>query len=127
MNELANLGFTVPWHALDSRKAAFLAEELRREISSSHVLSGQIVLALAQRQDRDEVLFRIEGSPPRYAVVHLTWSKQRETSPKWPTTELFESLDQFLEQMRLDSEEFNDPPGEYFTSEYLKKKLMDQR
>jgi hypothetical protein len=127
MSDLSNIVFTVPWHALEQPRAGVLAKELYREVSPEHVLSGQTVVAIAARQDRDDVLFKIEGTPERYAIVHLTGRRTRETSPKCPTTKLFESLAQFLEiKMRFDTEEFSDPGGEYFSSEFLREHAPDQ-
>jgi hypothetical protein len=109
MSDLSNVVFTVPWHDLGQSRAEFLAKELYRELSSDHALSGETVVAVAARQDCDDVLFRVEGPPVRYAIVHLTGS--REVSPKWPITKFFDSLGQFLEvKMRFDTEEFHDPP-----------------
>jgi len=125
MSDLSNVVFTVPWHALEQPRAEVLAKELCRELSSDHVLSGQTVVAIAARQDCDDVLFRVEGPPERYAIVHLTGN--REVSHKWPATKFFDSLDQFVEvRMRFDTEEFHDPPGEHFSSEFLRRHAPDQ-
>jgi hypothetical protein len=78
-DELTGAVFKPPWHATGLGQAEQLAEELNREIPSNHVLAGCGVVAVAKRHDCDDVLFRIEGSPQRYALVHLTYRRKRET------------------------------------------------
>ena len=111
VNELTGAIFKPPWHATGLGQAEKLAEELNREVSSSHVLAGCRVVAVAKRQDCDDVLFRIEGRSQRYAVVHLTYRGKRETSPEWPGTILFDSLDEFLEK-RMGPDSLDFEPGE---------------
>ena len=59
----------------DSHAQSFVAE-LQRELSPEHPLFGQRFIAVARRFDCDDALFRIEGAPERFAVVHLTWRGQ---------------------------------------------------
>ena len=57
--------------------------------------------------DRDDVLFEISGGSARqYAVVHLTWSGKPEASGTCPFTRFFDSLDQWLEWMKADHEDY---------------------
>jgi hypothetical protein len=73
------------------------------------------MLAVAQRQDNDDVLFVSDGEiPPIVAVVHLTWSGHTETDPRWPLATLFESVDVWIKNGMLeDHKEFdlNCPSG----------------
>jgi hypothetical protein len=63
--------------------------------------------ALAVAMDRDDVLFAMaEGGTTRYAVVHLTWRRKTEPSGKWPSTEVFDSLDHWLAWMKADHEDY---------------------
>ncbi len=59
--------FLEPWAAVTSH-AANLEAEVRREVSEGHPLHGSSPSAVAQRTDSDDVLFRLEGMEPRYAV-----------------------------------------------------------
>jgi hypothetical protein len=84
-----------------------LALELKREVGPGHPLFSKSVKALALAIDRDDVLFEIsEGTTRRYAVVHLTWSGHMEQSAKWPSTQLFDSMAQWLEWMKADHQDY---------------------
>jgi hypothetical protein len=98
--------FLEPWNAVTSH-AANLEAELRREMSEDHPLYACSPTAIAQRTDCDDVLFRLDGSEPRYAVVHLTWRGQPEPRSPWPETRLFETMDQWRNLCMIpDHEEF---------------------
>ena len=68
-----------------------------REFAPGHVLAGRPMVARAARSDQDDVLFEVPGLG--YAVVHLTWSGHRESSPSSPRTELFTSLAEWRERV----------------------------
>ncbi len=99
-----------PWHPVPDSKAisaAIKLAELKREISPGHPLYGRAVAMLAQRYDGDGVLFEVKDSPPWFAVVQLTWSSQAETAPEFPTTEIYRSWEEFIENRVLpDAREF---------------------
>jgi hypothetical protein len=86
-----------PWtRILDSGTRSALEAQLKVEAGEGHPLSGKSVTALARCSRCDEALFGIEGSPARFAQVHLTWRPAPDTAP-WPWTEflsppLFDSL-----------------------------------
>jgi hypothetical protein len=81
-----------PWHAVTAERRAQLDAEVARELAPGHVLTGKTLTAVAARSDQDDVLFEVEGVG--YAVVHLTWSGRRETSPQWPRAEVFTSIEE---------------------------------
>ena len=98
--------FIAPWQAIHPDHVAGLVAEVQRELPPGHVLAGLMVLPIGHRLDRDDVLLRIEHSTYRFAAVHLTFA--RETNPAWPSTELYDSFEQFAATtMSLDAEEFN--------------------
>jgi hypothetical protein len=77
----------------------------RGRAGSSSVWRENTGLAVAR--DRDDVLFEVSDSDgPRYAVVHLIGTGKQETSGKFPWTEFFDSLDQWLEYMRADHADY---------------------
>lgn len=80
-----------PWVTVSPEAARSLEDELARELSLGHALYGMRVAAIARRTDRDDVLFELRDSPPKCAVVHLTY--QPESSPEWPIARIFESID----------------------------------
>ena len=77
-----------PWISLPNDGSPLVAE-LRREVRSDHVLYGIETEAVAMRCYCDDVLFRINGRPEQYAVVHLTWSGKTDPNKGWPATDLF--------------------------------------
>jgi hypothetical protein len=86
--------------------------ELQREVGPNHPLFGKSARALAVAEDRDDVLFEIAVSGGRkYAVVHLTWSGKQEASAKFPGAEFFDSLDQWLQSMRAEHEDYTNGDG----------------
>lgn len=89
-----------PWQPVAADNG--LVEELQREISTEHPLFGRIVVAIGQRCDTDDVLFRIEGHATQFAVVHLTWSV--ESDPEFPWTQFYTSMPDFGARMRRDHE-----------------------
>ena len=79
--------------------------ELERELPPGHVLGGTSIRAVAARFDRDDVLFALPGG--EYAVVHLTWSRRRESDARWPSTEVFSSIQDWRERrMQPDYEDY---------------------
>jgi hypothetical protein len=105
MNDSSSTDFTLPWHAVEQSRAEAFVNELHRELAAGHALFGEQVVAIAFRQDCDDVLFRFGQSPGRYAVVHLTG--EREVSSTWPIAKFFDSLGQFVEtRMKQDSINF---------------------
>ena len=95
--------FLTPWY---ESRAASLADELRREVAVGHVLYCIAVGAVAQRQDKDEVLFELRDGTSRLAVVHLTYAV--ESDPRWPQTTLFESTAAWRASMEVDHAEFGE-------------------
>ena len=95
--------FLEPWQAANDPSHG--VAELSRELPAHHVLAGISVHAIGFRQDCDDVLFALEDGSGRLAVVHLTF--QIEHDPKWPATELFESMEEFVQtRMKEDHEDF---------------------
>lgn len=87
----------IPWQVIplaQSGRSQSLSAELQREMCPGNVLHGLRANAVAVRNDHGDVLFEVEGGAMPLAVVHLTW--QTESDPQWPTTELFESWDQWV-------------------------------
>ena len=70
-----------------------LTMQLFREISNDHILFTKTLKSIARRQDNDDVLFEIENDPFKCAVVHLTWSKVKQTDNRWPSTKLYKDWD----------------------------------
>lgn len=87
----------VPWHPVDDPAVRrSLLAEFQREIPKGHVLTGASLTVIGRRQDRDDVLFAL--SDGRVAIVHLTYSRNRERIPDYPRTRLFSSLERFVEE-----------------------------
>jgi hypothetical protein len=100
--ELRTIDWLAPWGPAN----ADLSVELGREVGPGHPLFGRRAVAVGRRHDQDDVLFWLPDGPALLAVVHLTWTGQRERSPTWPFTTLFASLDEWIERaMRSDHAE----------------------
>ncbi len=91
-----------PWKLIgDERKV--LERELGREVCWRHPLHRQKAEAIGRRIDNDDVLFRLKDW--RYAVVHLTW--RRERSEEWPWTIFFDDLERWRSECMVpDNQEY---------------------
>ena len=78
--EIRSIDWLTPWEPTE----ASLHVELEREVGPDHPLQGRRAVAVARRRDQDDVLFWLPDGPAYLAVVHLTWTGQRERSPAWP-------------------------------------------
>lgn len=97
----SQLYLQAPWEKVEQQEA--FVSELDHEVGPGHPLFKSVRKALAKATDRDDVLFEIDdGKTTRYAVVHLTWSGNTETSPNWPRTRIFDSIPDFVEWMNED-------------------------
>ena len=104
MAQTSEITYLPPWRAVTAEEGREHEAELKREVRDEHPLFGLGVEAIAKRDDQDDVLFKIAGSP-RVAVVHLTWRGEREKDPRWPFTVLFGSLTDWVEkEMKPDHE-----------------------
>jgi len=93
-----------PWQIIsDSANADRLSGELSAELSPTHPLYGLKASAVANRIDRDDVLFQIDGGSAPLAVVHLSWRK--ESDPRWPTTKVFASWEEWVRHEMLPTHE----------------------
>jgi len=75
-----------PWWIVTDSVAETLENELSKELSSDHILYAKKALAVARREDNDDVVYWIKELD-KFAVVHLTYGK--EISPNFPKTELY--------------------------------------
>jgi hypothetical protein len=93
-----------PWGSVQNPEV--FEKELYREVGQQHILYGKKVIAIGARCDCDDCLFEVLDSDFRFAVVHLTYSK--EENPNWPDTEIYKDIDTWIkERMMADHEEFN--------------------
>jgi len=81
--------------------------ELRKEIGDRHLLFGEEFIAIAKRQNQDDVLFLL--SDGRLAEVHLTGQGRRENDPRWPRTLFYSTAQVWVERrMQPDHAEMNE-------------------
>lgn len=64
-----------------------LTDQLHRELPVGHVLDGRDVELIARCRRCDDVLVYLPDDG-EYGIVHLTWRKEPEISPAWPSTDL---------------------------------------
>ena len=95
----------LPWQIIEDSKnrAEYLSHQLESDVPPKHILYGLKARAVAFRIDMDDVLFEISDGQMPLAVVHMTWRK--ETDPRWPTTKLFESWEQWVRDEMLPAHE----------------------
>jgi hypothetical protein len=93
-----------PWDDIDETTARTLEQELRRDLAPAHPLAGINAIAIARRQDRDDVLFELDDNG--FAVVHLTWERASETEARWPLATIFRSRAALDAQLQQDSAAF---------------------
>jgi hypothetical protein len=99
-----------PWYSIDDapKIQSAMNAQLAREMPVGHALEGYRYHAIARRMDNDDVLFVLDDGP-EVAVVHLTWRSSRETSPVWPHTARFSTLEAFIvECLEPDAADYND-------------------
>jgi hypothetical protein len=101
-----NIEWLEPWKPIeDPDFARAIEDELNRERSSAHALSGLPLVAIGQHTGTDDFLFRVDDGSGRLALVHLTWAGKRETPP-WPQSMLFADVADWIDQgMRPDHDE----------------------
>jgi hypothetical protein len=71
-----------------------MVEELQEEVGEGHVLKGLNVRLVARYRGTDDALFALDDG--RIAQVHLTWSDEMETDPRFPATRVFPSFEAWL-------------------------------
>jgi hypothetical protein len=97
-----------PWFPIENMSLRlFLEQELQHELCDGHVLWKSPVLIVAKRSDQDDILASLPDG--RVAEIHLTWSKRPEVDPRWPTTKIFNSIDDWRDaSMKPVHEEFKE-------------------
>lgn len=85
-----------PWHSVDQSERESLEGELRKELADGHPLFGEPLSIVGRRYDQNDVLCQIDGSKA-VAIVHLTWKMAPETDPRWPTIQMFDDVETWIE------------------------------
>jgi hypothetical protein len=85
-----------PWERLEGSGENFV-RVLQNEIPPDHILHDVPVKAVAHRIDCDDVLFVTADPSKPLAWVHLTYRQSRETDPRWPSTAIFQSWQDWVE------------------------------
>lgn len=94
-----------PWYEIDGvRIRDALQAQLEREIGEGHALAGESAMAVARRDDRDDVLFSLSAG--RWAIVHLTWVATPAPDPRWPRTWVFDTDAKLNVRLHQDAIEF---------------------
>lgn len=81
-----------PWETIEGHTVTSLNDELKRELSNKHPLSGNMLIAIARSFACDDVLYKDRNSH-HYYLVHLTWAKENNSEyPKYKTFHTFEDF-----------------------------------
>jgi hypothetical protein len=67
-----------------------------------HVLCDLPVRAIGRCGACDDVLFEVLDGTRRFAIVHLTWAKDRERDERWPAASIIEDSKEFEKIMHAD-------------------------
>ncbi len=103
MQELT-MEFIEPWEKYITDTTS-VNNELKREVCNKHILFSVDAQAIARRCDCDDVLFKLSNFTHQYAVVHLTYS--RESDSTFPITELYVDLEDWVKnRMLLDNQDY---------------------
>ncbi|NRF96321.1 hypothetical protein HQN89_36870 [Paenibacillus frigoriresistens] len=93
-----------PWVTVEGQTVLSLIDELKRELTSHHQLSGKMLNAVAQSEACDDVLYQDKESK-QYYLVHLTWAKEK--SIEYPKYKVFINLEDFIKYCK-ETFQFND-------------------
>jgi hypothetical protein len=95
-----------PWYEIN-KNASYFENQLYKETGQGHILFGKKVMAIGRREDRDDILFEIDDSDNKVAVVHLTYSKNKETNPSFPRTRIYDDIEEWVKKcMEYDHTEY---------------------
>jgi hypothetical protein len=94
----ADLNLMQPWRTTNS--AGLYESELKKEVSFFHPLNWKKVRAIGIREDCDDVLFEVLTGRSKYAVVHLTYAKER--SRKFPITSFYRNWEDVYKNRLLE-------------------------
>ena len=103
MDNYNEISWVDPWHPVTGASSFMLTLELRFEMCRKHPLSKKKVKAIARCGVCDDVLYAVEDDLKPFAVVHLTWTGQRETNTEFPWIVFYSSIDEWVEKcMKVD-------------------------
>lgn len=86
--------FLEPWYGVDdAAMGGALERQLGIEVGERHRLYRVPVKLIVRRQDCDDALFALADG--RVAEVHMTWRRGVEDDPRWPSTAIFASLEEW--------------------------------
>lgn len=88
-----------PWDHFEDLEGGTV-KELRREITTQHVLYRKRLIPIGHSSASDDVLFKIIPGE-EYAIVHLTFHK--ETSSIWPGTTIYKNLNACIDALKSES------------------------
>ena len=105
---MSDIEWKVPWRPLQfSAEIPGVQRQLEREITSAHPLWKKGAQVLGRRIDCDDVL--VKTNDGQFANVHLTWGSGPGAFPaEYPTTLIYETLEQFLAQMSEDAADYGE-------------------
>ena len=103
MKNFPEISWKIPWYLLDSQvEILALQQRLETEIQKGHPLFEKDSQVIGRRIDYDDVLVKL--SDGKYAKVHLVWGGiPVADSGKFPSTVIFESLNDLISSMNEDA------------------------
>ncbi len=107
MNE-EDIKWKLPWRAIQfEAEIPGVQKQLESEITKKHPLWGTNPFAIGRRVDCDDIVAKLNDGT--YAIVHLVWGTGPGAFPEeYPSYTKFNSLDEFLEEMDQDAEDYDE-------------------
>lgn len=85
------------WYKIETN--GNLEKELKREVSKGHPLYKKNVIAIARKEDCDDVLFVVKDNIEKVAKVHLTWTNKNIEG--FPKTKIYESIEEWIKEEEI--------------------------
>ncbi len=90
----SEIDWPAEWQALHYDEIPKITRELNREMCKQHTLYKIPICALGRKTNSDDYFFQVEKLPYKFAWVHLTWNKEKDSA--WPSFHLYAELDDWL-------------------------------
>jgi len=98
----SQIQFLEPWYDFLPGQGEVFLEELKRELSSGHLLESLELVPLGHSGAADDAIFEAEDG--RVFQVHLTFSRRAE-QPPLPRTRVYSNADDWVHQVMLPANE----------------------
>ena len=104
-SSIMEMDWLEPWTATAGTDSQRLHQELQLELTTGNLLHDIPLEVIGRSLANDDILVKLEHPDYEFAVVHLTW--QREKSPEWPRAKFYLDSNDFVEnKMKIDNYDY---------------------